>query len=231
MPAKSIWFLISCEQCRKQFTVKPSKATSARFCSWECKNTHHGPPPIVKHCKQCDVAFTSHVSKQKQFCSNACRHQALTIDSVSRFWSYVEKTTSCWLWKGPLNFGYGRFNPTHSKAIAAHRFSYQLHYGPIPPEGCVLHNCPDGDNRACVNPAHLWLGTKPENNTDRHNKGRDARGEHDGNAKLTEEAVRQIRSRYHSGVLSQQEIANDVGISQTTVSDIVRSKTWKHINL
>src|SRR5712691_8619637 len=76
-------------------------------------------------------------------------------DSIApRFWSYVEKTLFCWLWKGRLHYkGYGEFS-LNSKSEKAHRFAYKLVKGPIPPGMTLDHLC---RNRACVNPDHLEI--------------------------------------------------------------------------
>ena len=83
------------------------------------------------------------------------------------FWAKVDKrgTNECWLWMGSKTRGYGSFNAKDGPKLA-HRFSYSLHYGPIPDEMCVCHNCPGKDNPSCVNPAHLWLGTHQQNMAD-----------------------------------------------------------------
>lgn len=91
-----------------------------------------------------------------------------------RFWAKVDKTSSpngCWLWTAALwPNGYGHFvMPTHH--ALAHRVSWELINGPIPDETDVLHNCPNGDNKACLNPEHLWLGTQHDNALDAVKKG------------------------------------------------------------
>ncbi len=90
-----------------------------------------------------------------------------------RFWRFVEKTETCWLWHGgndgKMGYGTMQFN---GKKTVAHRISWEMANGPIPDGLWVLHNCPGGDNPACVNPAHLFLGTRADNMRDAHQKGR-----------------------------------------------------------
>ena len=106
-----------------------------------------------------------------------------------RFWANVDKSDSCWNWTASLSkSGYGAFS-NNGKYVRAHRYSWSLHNGKIPDGLCVLHRC---DNRKCVNPDHLWLGTHDDNMRDRTLKGRQCRGENHGRAKLTEVAARAI---------------------------------------
>lgn len=89
-----------------------------------------------------------------------------------RFWSKVNISTSCWNWIGCLNNkGYGEFRVWKTWSEYAHRFSWALHFGPIPNGLKVLHRC---DNPRCVRPDHLFLGTQADNVADMLAKGRES---------------------------------------------------------
>jgi hypothetical protein len=141
-----------------------------------------------------------------------------------RFWRYVETeaNTGCWLWSGAANGeGYGTFH-VRPKNLMAHRFSWSLHNGPIPDGLFALHKC---DTPACVNPDHLFLGTKGDNARDKARKGRchDNRGERHGMSKLTDFQVSCIRLRLDEGQ-TQTRIAADFGVAQCTISDIATGR-------
>jgi hypothetical protein len=117
---------------------------------------------------------------KRKFCSVFCHKKWLTEQPIeSRFWPFVNKTETCWLWTGPkwntapkMNYGSlycGR--DTFCKHIRklAHRISWEIHNGPIPNGLLVLHHC---DVTLCVRPDHLFLGTTKDNAQDRQRKGR-----------------------------------------------------------
>lgn len=145
-----------------------------------------------------------------------------------RFWSAVEKSDDCWTWKRALNHvrgGYGCFNAGGRKMIGAHRFSWTLHYGPIPEGLFVLHRC---DNPPCVRPDHLFLGTHAENMADMEAKGRRPVGERAYQAKLTDADVVAIRNAADAGE-RHADIAKRYGTGRSHISQIAGGTTWTHI--
>lgn len=128
----------------------------------------------------------------------------------------------CWEWDACKNeYGYGVFS-YEGKPMQAHRVSWEIYVGSKPDNMCVLHRC---DNPGCVNPAHLFLGTRTDNANDRDNKGRVQHGEKHYNAKLTEAKVIEIRSRYAAGE-RQCDMACEYGVDPAAISLIVNRHTW-----
>ena len=167
--------------------------------------------------------------------------------AIARFWRKVEKTNSCWLWtaaKGEKGYGMfsvgGSRNPDGTRRnsmVAAHRFSFELVNGSIPDHDsfhgyCVLHRC---DNPACVNPAHLFLGTNKDNVQDMDAKGRRvtvaARGSKHANAVLTEDGVREIVRRHRDDGVTQLQLSREYGVCHATVNHIFTGRLWGHLGL
>lgn len=146
---------------------------------------------------------------------------------IERFWNKVKKTDNCWEWTANSDKdGYGKFKLKDGTQMRAHRFSYELENGPIDKGLFVCHKC---DNRACVNPNHLFLGTPKDNTQDMIKKGRSLSGRQNPAAKLTEEDVREIRKLYSNKLLDQPALAGFYGMHQTIISAIVRRQIWKFV--
>lgn len=125
----------------------------------------------------------------------------------------VNEKTECWEWTGQRwGRGYGTLS-VMGRHRSAHRFSYEIHNGPIADGMLVCHHC---DNPVCVNPKHLFLGTHAENAADRNAKGRQARH------KLTEADVIAIRAANGT----QREVAAKFGVSKALISMIRAGKSW-----
>jgi hypothetical protein len=148
--------------------------------------------------------------------------------AAERFWERVVKHVGCWVWTAARDRkGYGRLYDG-GRYVLAHRLSWELHNGPVPEGVCVLHNCPGGDNPACVNPAHLFLGTRTDNAADRDAKGRGARGEQNGRSKLTPESVRVLREQAARGV-PRYVLAERHGVNRATVLRALSGQSWAHV--
>ena len=111
--------------------------------------------------------------------------------------------------------------------MVAHRYSWELEYGPIPKGLLVLHHC---DVPACVRPSHLYLGTQQDNMDDMVRRGRSNKnyGSRHGMAKLKEEDIPKIRHMYEV-VQSLPIVAKHFGICKQSVLNIVNRATWNHV--
>ena len=140
---------------------------------------------------------------------------------MQRFWSKTQQGDGCWLWEGGvLSDGYGAFWLEGSNK-RAHRVAYLLAIGEIPDGMCVCHTC---DVRLCVNPSHLWVGTRGDNLRDMGKKGR-ANG---GTRKLKPEYIPFIRGLRHRGMM-YKDIAELCEVHPVTIGDICRGKAWRSI--
>lgn len=137
---------------------------------------------------------------------------------------HSKRVGDCLVWQRATNEdGYGILWNA-GRGVRAHQVAWELTFGLIPAHLCVCHSC---DNRPCIEPTHLWLGTQPENIADMIAKGRLVipRGEHNGNAKLNDDAVRIIRS---SG-RSDSELAGFLGGTPAAIWFVRRGLNWRHV--
>lgn len=136
----------------------------------------------------------------------------------------------CWEWRGRMDLcGYGKVR-FGGKTHGAHRASYGVFKGEIPKGMKVLHDPVLCNNPPCVNPNHLRVGTQADNMRDRVLAGTHQRGGEGSHfAKLTEDDVRNIRNSYAAGGINYSELAHKYSVTASTVSDVVRRKTWRHI--
>jgi len=134
------------------------------------------------------------------------------------------------MWRGSkTQGGYGRFgNSVKFGTNVAHRISYIIHVGQIPPGLLVCHKC---DNPPCVRPDHLFLGTAKDNNIDMFQKGRanKLKGSAHWKTSLTEKQVLEIRQKYKPRKYSSYRLGVEYGISQQTAHLIATKKTWRHV--
>lgn len=138
-----------------------------------------------------------------------------------RFWRHVVKSAECWYWRATgYRSGYGALKVAGTMK-PAHRLSWEIHRGAIPEGLLVCHTC---DNRRCVRPDHLFLGTNAENMADMRAKGRSTYSGGRPPRKLTDLEVEQIRQLNEAGV-TQRELAQRFGIAQGTISRNLNGKT------
>lgn len=144
------------------------------------------------------------------------------------FWLRVDMPDlfACWEWKShrsATNYGVLRIG---SENWRAHRLAWVYSVGSIPDGDCVLHKC---DNRACVNPAHLFLGDHSLNMADCSSKGRVCHGEDHPNSKLVDSDIEKIVKLVTSGA-KRIDVANQFGVSKSRIGDIVTGKSWVRVN-
>ena len=152
-----------------------------------------------------------------------------SIPLKQRFWARVDRLgpDKCWEWMGFIgNHGYGAISRggRGGARVLAHRVSWEIVHGQIPDDLCILHKC---DNRSCVNPDHLFLGTKKDNMMDCVDKKRHAFGERVAHARLTLEDVWWIRFTRQICGAALKDIGLVFGVSDSNVSMIISGRRWR----
>jgi len=161
------------------------------------------------------------------------------IPIAERFWNRVDKTDlnkvgetgGCWLWSGAVNaYGYGIVSKDR-RPRRAHRVAWELTHGPIPSGFCVLHRC---DNPPCVNPEHLFLGSKKDNMADKIRKGRQAgcfqAGQRAPSRFLSDTAVMMIRSMWKDSGYKTNELAGLFGVHRDTIRNVVKRRYYREVS-
>jgi hypothetical protein len=149
-----------------------------------------------------------------------------TRELTDRFWNKVDAHTGddCWEWTGATSSrGYGSLHKHQIGSELAHRYIMKLCGYSIDDEQ-VNHHC---DNKTCVNPAHLYAGTQSDNIEDAVDRERFQYGEEHHNSKLTEGDVVEIRDRYEHDHATQDELADEFDVNQSTIWEIVNHKIWR----
>lgn len=150
------------------------------------------------------------------------------ITVAERFWKKVDRgePDECWEWQAHRNHvGYGTF-AINREPYQAHRVAFMLERED-PGDEWVLHKC---DNRPCVNPNHLYIGTPSDNMQDAWDRGgKDATGSKNPHSVLTEPLVAEIKARLEDGE-QQNELAEEYGVGDPTVNDIAKGRTWTHVD-
>ena len=142
-----------------------------------------------------------------------------------RFWPKVDRGTpdECWEWQAAVKSnGYGQIQ-VDGKPEYAHRVAVKLDDRDLPDDMQVNHHC---DNRSCVNPKHLYIGTQQENRQDAVDRERTATGEDNGSSKLDWQDVGAIRRDYALTSKTQYDLADKYGTTHGHISKIVRGLTW-----
>lgn len=158
-----------------------------------------------------------------------------TMSEHDRFFSKIRPGLEgqCWEWAGShmpngyTSFQLDRTTIGRGKTVLGHRYMYEYVYGPMPEGMCVCHRC---DNRGCVNPTHMFMGTRKDNAHDAVRKGRNSRGSVNGMSILTESDIPRLRTLITTGPRgTQRRLAREHGISESSMSQMIHGKTWRHV--
>lgn len=176
-----------------------------------------------------DCNYNKHV--HKSFTWKTATKEQIINQLEKRFNKYVIKKEGCWDWKGFVRpDGYTRMRigfHTDKKSVGGHVVSWMIHNRKFRLNSFwndnfnILHTC---DNRKCTNPKHLYLGTRSNNMVDMVVRKRTR------NVKLTVKQVVEIKKMFKEGV-SARNIARKYNVNETTISDIRKKRTWKHVDV
>ena len=147
------------------------------------------------------------------------RPRGLTLSEALTWYGWEVLPSGCWAWSGQRNDeGYGQFF-YKGRMVRAHRVAYETFNGEIPAGLMVRHEC---DNPPCVNPAHLVTGTNLENMQDKVARNRQATGESNPKAKMTEAQVACIKGSSDT----HASLARRFGVGENAIRKIRSGQTW-----
>lgn len=139
-----------------------------------------------------------------------------------------DDVNDCWGWLGAKGVNnYSIFKIKYERYRAS-RVSYFLEYGIDPENLDVCHTC---DNPICINPKHLFLGTRLDNMKDASLKNRMCKGGDNIKSKLKESDIPKIKEIYSKGGISQLKLSKQFSVSQAIIARVISSKLWKHVNI
>lgn len=223
---------MTCVTCGRAYSVFASLVANGKMkaCSRECASQARKGTLTICGCCGVPIHRCKNAPKEP-WNKGTGRVNSPVIEWPNRqiveFWSLVQVSgeDDCHPWNGPRrDQGYGIYACAH-KNFASHRVAYELANGPITDDMDVCHSC---DNPPCCNPRHLWLGVADvDNQADKVFKERQARGETQGSAKLTENDVKIILASSESGAI----LARQFNVTRVTISSIRLRKSWRHVPL
>jgi hypothetical protein len=235
---------IYCSSCKNEKEVGRDNESYCRLCKIRTrserlkkKRLKEGWKPRERNEKMCRIDNCLKKAIAKELCNRhylQIQNYGKTFISRIEANDYLEKEgffrnykidikTGCWVWVRHKDLdGYGTFG-LKGKNYKAHRWAYKLYNGIIPKGLSVCHTC---DNRCCVNPEHLFVGTTTDNMADKASKNRQAKGSKNGKAILTEEKVLEIKKALKNSTIV--EVAAKFKVAKSTISHIRSGRTWGH---
>lgn len=226
-----------CIQCGKTFSYERWQR-NRKFCSHPCSLRYSlGKERIFHLSSNCVICgkeirpTRTAISKgyAKKCCSVPCTAELFHRRFLVRLEKQIKKTDTCWIWEGKISKrGYG-ITTWYSKTVIASRLMYEEKYGKIPDGLYACHKC---DNRACVNPDHIFLGTSSDNQQDMVRKGRSNFGAKHPHAKLNDAQVLEIRKLLKENGSEKsylRSLARSYDVSLGSIQGIHYFRTWKHL--
>lgn len=196
---------------------------------------------MKNNCRQCGTEFTTTPRMRRKgfgiYCSRKCHGDYRRRSTEHHFWNHVSKNGPtpthqpklgpCWMWtaaKASNGYGVGHAN---GRWLHAHRVSWLVHHGDLPMNLCVLHKC---DNKSCVRPDHLFLGTKKHNAIDRSRKGRNPniKGENHPQVTITKQQALAILRLKKQG-MGPTAISRQLGLRYWATYCVYSRRSWKHL--